>query len=273
MKRFALALALLLACHSGLAQNTHPAQTVTVRNLTLVNLTQVPVEDYQQIVQFALGQDHRGNDWPAVIPHRVRYALQQRGYYRAEVADAQTTILSETPDEKIVDVAVRVDPGSVYKLDQLMLGGNKAFEVLSADQMRAHLPISPGDIFDVEKVRVGLENLRKLYSDDGYINFTPVPRTEVIEATKGVILEISLDVGARFYFGELNLTALRLRPEVTQAVIADWSSLKGKPYNETELEDFMKQHLEFLPSGFRPERNLEIRQDAKSHTVAVEVLP
>ncbi|MGA8878046.1 MAG: POTRA domain-containing protein, partial [Candidatus Korobacteraceae bacterium] len=177
MTRFVLGLAVLIACNPAFAQN---AQTVTVRNLTLVNLTQVPVEDYQHIVQFVLDN----KDIPAtpdVIPNRVRYALQERGYFRAEVGDAATTIVSENPTEKVVDVAVRVNPGSIYKLEMLGFGGNKAFDVFSAEQLRSHFPISPGEVFNTEKVRVGLDNLRKLYADEGYINFTPAPTTEVVE--------------------------------------------------------------------------------------------
>lgn len=269
MTRFVLGLAILIACNPAFAQN---AQTVTVHNLTLVNLTQVPVEDYQQIVQFALDN----KDIPAtpdVIPNRVRYALQTRGYFRAEVGDAETTIVSESPTEKVVDVAVRVNPGSIYKLEMLRFGGNKAFDVFSAEQLRSHFPISPGDVFNNEKVRVGLDNLRKLYADEGYINFTPVPTTEVVEELKAIILQIDLDVGARFYFGDLNLANLRLKPEMVQALDADWSLRKGTPYSPTGLDAFVKQHSGFFPDGFRPERNFAIHQDVKSKTVAVEVLP
>ena len=264
MTRFVLGLAVLIACNPAFAQN---AQTVTVRNLTLVNLTQVPVEDYQHIVQFVLDN----KDIPAtpdVIPNRVRYALQERGYFRAEVGDAATTIVSENPTEKVVDVAVRVNPGSIYKLEMLGFGGNKAFDVFSAEQLRSHFPISPGEVFNTEKVRVGLDNLRKLYADEGYINFTPAPRTEVVEELKGIFLQINLDVGARYYFGELE--NLPLKPEAMQAMVTDWSSLKGKPYSPTELEEFMKQHSEFWPTGFQFDRNVGIHEDPKTHTVKVQ---
>src|SRR5271165_2118374 len=209
MTRFVLGLAVLLASTSSFAQD---AQTITVRNLTLVNLTQVPVADYQQIVQFALN-NKPAPATPAAISQRVRYALQERGYFRAEVGDPETTLVSEGPTEKIVDVSVRVNPGSIYKLDMLGFGGNKAFDVFSAEQLRSQFPISTGDVFDAEKVRVGLDNLRKLYADAGYINFTPAPRTHVVEESKGIFLQINLDVGSRFYFGDLKLRAALNHPD------------------------------------------------------------
>jgi outer membrane protein assembly factor BamA len=268
MTRFVLGLAILFACTSAFAQS---AQTITVRNLTLVNLTQVPVEDYQQIVQFALN-DKPAPPTPDAISQRVRNALQERGYFRAEVSDPETTLVSESPAEKIVDVSIRVNPGSIYKLDMLGFGGNKAFDVFSAEQLQSHFPISPGDVFDTEKVRIGLDNLRKLYADEGYINFTPTTRTHVVEESKGIFLQINLNPGARFYFGDLKLRAASNRSDAPSILNSDWSSLKGKPYSGTQIEDFMKQHSELLPAGFR-ECNLEVHQDVKTHTVAVEIVP
>lgn len=269
MTRFVLAFAILFASNAALAQN---APSISVRNLTLVNLTQVPVEDYQQIVQFALSDDAR-RDLLADIPQRVHYALQERGYYRARVSDPETTVISETSTERVVDVAVRVETGSRYTLEAIIFRSAKAFEIFSTEQMRAQFVISPGDLFDVEKVRKSIDNLRKLYADDGYINFTPVPNTEVVEPTKSITLSVDLDVGRRFYFGDLKPTGVSGHPDATSTLISDWATLKGKPYSGTELQDFMTEHSELLPSGFRPERNLQVRQDAKSYTANVEVLP
>lgn len=269
MNRFVLGLAIAIACNVAVAQN---AQTVTVRNLTLVNLTQVPVEDYQQILQFALDNTKLplGIDPSAAISQRVRYALQERGYFLAEIRDPEITVVSESPTKKVVDVSVNVDTGSIYKLEQLIFAGNRAFP---AALLRAQLSINPGEVFDTEKVRIGLENLRKFYADAGYINFTPVPNTYFVEGRSAIVLKIELDEGVRFYFGDLKISVRSTHPDATWILNSDWSSLKGKPYNGTEMEEFMKQHSELLPAGFRPERNLEVRQDGNTHTVNVEIVP
>jgi outer membrane translocation and assembly module TamA len=269
MPRFVLAFAILFASNAALAQNT---PSISVRNLTLVNLTQVPVEDYQQIVQFALSDDNTKFS-PGDIPQRVRYALQERGYFRAQVGDAETTVVSETPTESVADVTLRVEAGSQYTLREIILRGVKAFDVFSTEQMRAQFVISPGDIFDTEKVRKSIENLRKLFADDGYINFTPAPETQVQDETKTIVLSVSLDLGPRFYFGDLVPTSASGSPGAASTLISDWAALTGKAYSGTELEDFMKQHGKLLPSGFRIDRNLQIRQDVKTKTVNVEVLP
>jgi outer membrane protein assembly factor BamA len=269
MKRFALALVLLSISANGaaVAQSSIPKKSVTVRNLTLINLTQLPVADYEQIVQEIESGRYEG-DSPTEFTNRIRYALQQRGYFRPEVGEVEITVVSETPAETVVDISVRVNPGPLYRLDSLVFSGYKAF---LAEQLRAQFSISPGDIFDVEKVRESIENLRRFYADNGYTNFTPVPNTEVLDSRNRIRLTVTLDEGPRFYFGDLQF-AHPLSAEAAQAVAADWASYKGKPYDATELVEFIKQH-QMLPPGFQPEHNLLIRQDAKSHTVAIVVQP
>ena len=269
MTRFVLGLAILLACNPAVAQN---AQTITVRNLTLVNFTQVPVADYQQIVQFAL--DNQGiPDTPEIVAQRVRYALQTRGYFRAEVGVPKSTVISQSPTGNVVDLVVQVDPGALYTLNAIQFDGNHGPLVFPEEQLRTQFPISDGELLDTEKIRNGLENLRKLYADHGYINFTPVPNTDVLDQARSVRLRIDVDEGARFYFGDLKLLSPLHHPDAAWTLNSDWSSLRGKPYNGAEMEDFMKQHAEFLSAGFRPERNLEIRQDANTKTVMVYVVP
>jgi outer membrane translocation and assembly module TamA len=128
MMRSALALALLSIVASGVAaaQSPTPKKSVTVRNLTLVNLTQLPVTDYEQIVQEI--ESHRyESDSPSEFSNRIQYALQRRGYFRPEVGEAEITAISETPPEMIVDVSVRVNAGSLYRLDSIELAGYRAF--------------------------------------------------------------------------------------------------------------------------------------------------
>src|ERR1017187_9533404 len=120
MTRFALALAFLLASKAAIAQGAMPANSVTVRNLTLVNLTQLPVEDYQQIAQDIESRRYQ-SDWPSEIRNRVHYAFQQRGYFRAEVGEAESTVITEIPGEMVIDVAFRVNAGSLYHLDSIVV--------------------------------------------------------------------------------------------------------------------------------------------------------
>jgi outer membrane protein insertion porin family len=49
--------------------------------------------------------------------------------------------------------------------------------------LRHLFPIKDGDIISREKIGKGLENLRKVYGQFGYINFTSVPDTSLTTKT------------------------------------------------------------------------------------------
>src|SRR5271157_2959976 len=104
MKRFALALVLLSISARGAAvtQNSTPQKSLTVRNLTLVNLTQLPITDYEQIVQEFESRRYE-SDSPNEFSERIRYAVQRRGYFRPEIGEAEITVISETPAEVVID--------------------------------------------------------------------------------------------------------------------------------------------------------------------------
>ena len=106
------------------------------------------------------------------IAERARYTLQQDGYFKAEVRLARQLV---SPIQSTVAVTLEISEGQQYRLKKVAFGGNK---VISAQELRQQFAIGNGEIFDVEKIRRGLEQLRRLYMARGYINFAPIANTE-----------------------------------------------------------------------------------------------
>jgi outer membrane protein assembly factor BamA len=50
-----------------------------------------------------------------------------------------------------------------------------------------------GELFNVERIRSGIDNLTKLYSSEGYIDFTVSPQLESAEKLRRISLLMSLD--------------------------------------------------------------------------------
>src|SRR5207248_4265591 len=137
---------------------------------------------------------------------RVRYAYQTKGYYKAVVEDPKTQIRDTGGGFRIwpfggsgkrVDLTIPVEEGDRYHLGSITFSGQKAITNVKA--LRAQFPIKDGDVFDVESIRKGLDNLRKAYGELGYINFTPVPDTKPDDAKKIITLNIDIDEGKPFY--------------------------------------------------------------------------
>ena len=98
------------------------------------------------------------------VEARICYEFQQRGYFDAEVTTLKVIPLDPLAKKKPVRVEAEVDEGPLFHLAEIKFTGNKS---LSTDELRQGFPLHTGDVFDVEKVRLGIENLAKQYSTKG----------------------------------------------------------------------------------------------------------
>src|SRR3954471_5798720 len=145
---------------------------------------------------------------------RVRNAYQEKGYFKALVADPKTNVRDagginlpwfwRAKHGKAVDITVPVEEGDRYRLGSITFKNNKAISNQKA--LRGLFPIRDGDIFNTDMIRKGLENLRKGYGELGYINFTAVPDTKIDDEKKIVSLIIDVDEGKAFYVRRIEFT-------------------------------------------------------------------
>ena len=89
------------------------------------------------------------------IAERARYKLQQDGYFKAEVRLANQLV---SPTQSTAAVTLEISEGQQYRLEEIVFSGNK---VISAKELRQQFAIGNGEIFDVEKIRRGLEQLAR----------------------------------------------------------------------------------------------------------------
>ena len=136
---------------------------------------------------------------------RVRRAMQDRGYFKAAVADPITHIRNEgglsfltfRPRKgKRIDIKIPVEEEQRYRLGGVTFTGNTHVQNVKA--LRAQFPTKDGEWFNATAIGKGLENLRKAYNSLGYINFTAVPTPRVDDAKHQVFLDIDIDEGKPF---------------------------------------------------------------------------
>ncbi len=146
---------------------------------------------------------------------RVRAEYQNRGYFKVLVDDPKTEIhdtghtgfhipLFQPGAGKSVDITMPIEEGDRYHLNSITFKNNKAIQSTAA--LRSLFPMKDGEIFSREKVAKGLENLRKAYGTQGYINFTAVPDTKFDDEKKTVDLIIDVDEGKQFYVRRIEFT-------------------------------------------------------------------
>jgi outer membrane protein assembly factor BamA len=109
-----------------------------------------------------------------------------------------------------------------------------------------------GNKFDHKVVGQGLERLRLIYGDHGYINFTAVPTLQIDRHRETVVLTVSIDDGAQFTFGQLFLTGQETRKGEADALHKAWAALSGKTYDSSLLYKWLSENAPFLANGGRP---------------------
>jgi outer membrane protein assembly factor BamA len=77
-----------------------------------------------------------------------------------------------------------------YRVGDIKVSGAR---ILSEDEIKNTLGLASGTVFDEARVRKGFEDLKKIYSDRGYQNFTPLPVLNFDEQRKVVDITINIE--------------------------------------------------------------------------------
>jgi outer membrane protein assembly factor BamA len=239
---------------------------VTVASLDVTSGSVVSSEHLSQITQEFESHSLNPNQLQEMV-ERARYGLQREGYFKADVS-----LNDVHPIDLIggtIAVTLAIEEGQQFHLQQIGFSGNRE---LPESQLRQQFEIADGDVFDVEQIRKGLDQLRRLYARRGYINFTPVPNTEPDEDRALVTLTIDCDEGKQFHSGKLAVAGRELHPGDGERILAAWKPPEGSVYDGVQVEEFWKDIAPFLPPGWKIEQHLEIHQNAETATASLVVL-
>jgi outer membrane protein insertion porin family len=205
---------------------------------------------------------------------RVRDAYQQKGYFKALVQDPKTQIRDvggvywyfpfKARHGKSVDISVPIEEGDRYTLKEIKFSGNKAYPNTPA--LRRLIPMKDGDFFNVEMMRKGIKNLHDAYGEGGYINFTPVPSTDIDEEHKTITVTFDLDEGKPYSVRRIEFKGnTTTRDKVIRRELA---LEEGGVYNSKlwELSLLRLNQLGYF-EPLKPDQDSEVKQDNQNATV------
>jgi hypothetical protein len=136
------------------------------------------------------------------------------------------------------------------------------YHAISAEQLRDAFHVAVGNKFDHTAVGRGLDRLRQLYGDHGYINFTAVPMLQLDRAHGTVALTISIDEGPQFSFGRLFFEGQESRAGDAAALQNAWMALSGHVYSSSRIDHWLVENAAFLPKdGQPPRRHVKMHLD------------
>ncbi len=149
---------------------------------------------------------------------RIRDAYQKEGYYTAKVLEQtlklhstgganggwHVPLLLESKPGEAQDITLPVEEGPRYYLGKLDFTGVKLFR--STDFLANLFQMRKGDVFSTEKLRNGIKNLTKVYSQFGYIDYAGEPDVEIEPNTNKIDLTLNVDEGKQFFVRRIEFT-------------------------------------------------------------------
>jgi outer membrane protein insertion porin family len=177
---------------------------------------------------------------------RVRQAYQDAGYFQAKTLEETVSIqhkgghgwrlplIRMNQPGISADIKLPVEEGRLYHLRQMNFQGVKLFrtpEVL----MKPLFGMTTGDVFSTDKLRKGIENMRKLYGKFGYIDFVPEPNFDIVPDSDQIDLTLTADEGKQFFIRRIDFSGNTTTRDkvIRREILLD----EGDMFN-TELWDY-----------------------------------
>ena len=204
---------------------------------------------------------------------RVRQAYRDKGYYNTAIEEPRTQVRDEgglnwftfRPNKgKRIDILMPVEEGDRYRLGSITFSGNT--HLSNSKALRAQFAVKDGDWFNATLMAKGLESLKKVYGQLGYINFGAIPKPRFDDQKKTVSLDIDIDEGKPFYVSRIEFQGNTITRDkvIRRELMLD----EGSVYN-SQLWEYSLLRLNQL-EYFEPlkvDQDSEAHQDAEAGTV------
>jgi outer membrane protein assembly factor BamA len=166
-----------------------------------------------------------------------------------------------------VAVVINATPGPQYRTGDIRIESTDSRYplIISPEVLRGLIPLQRGELFSVEKVRAGLQNLAPAYGREGYVDMTPEPETEVDEARRIIDMVVKIDQQVQYRVGSIGFLGV---DTVTREKFMESLPKPGEVFDSTRLEEFFKVNRAILPSDVSRD-DVNVRRDPKSKTVAI----
>jgi outer membrane protein assembly factor BamA len=248
-----------------------PVPSAGIRNVKFERTSVLSRDDQRQITE-ALQQED--STWMArqpldtlakFIKNTVLTFYQDRGYWRAKLSANVTWVKGKDRLRQLDVLVTATNEGPRYSLKEIRLVG---ITVFPADQLLGLVPIHPRDLMSRTRVEQGLEAMRELYTAHGYIAFSAIPHAELDDASRTVLLDITVQEDKPFRFGSLATEGLD--PATSRELGQAWDQVRNQFYSADKLRNLLRKSLA-LPVGADPLDYSTSNLDFDTHTVDVLV--
>lgn len=210
---------------------------------------------------------------------RIRQFYMENGYFLARVIDHSVNIvdvggkgmhipiIKPNKPGKRANIGITIDEGRLYHLDKIQFQGVKLFRTPET-LMGPLFQMKQGDVFSTAKLRKGLESLRKLYGEFGYIDFVAEPSFDPIPNTDKIDLTLAFDEGKQFFVRRIDFagnTTTRDKVIRRELLIDEGDMFNSRLWDLSILRLNQLGYFEVLKEN----EAADIKRDTKTDTVDI----
>ena len=153
----------------------------------------------------------------------------QNIYYKKGFLDASITAGREfTEDKDKVRTTFAINEGHTYTIEKIAITGNEHFDT---ERLWSELKLKQGQIYNKRKAGSDVDQLLKLYREEGFIDAKVEQSIKFISKDK-VDVEFGITEGERFRIGRINITGNeQTQDKVVRRVLNEYDFLPGRWYN------------------------------------------
>ncbi len=209
----------------------------------------------------------------------IRDYYQQRGYFTARAVEHTSTIretggrgfkiplFKPNKPGKAADLKITVEEGKLFRMNNMNFTGVKLFRTPETIFPKV-FQMEKGDLFSTTKLRKGLEQMRKIYGEFGYIDFVPEPDFAPDAVNGKIDLNLSVDEGKQFFLRRLDFQGNTTTRDkvIRREVLLD----EGQVYNTRywELSLLRLNQLGYF-EVLKENEAADIKRDTKTNTVDI----
>jgi outer membrane protein insertion porin family len=210
----------------------------------------------------------------ADIEMNLKQFYKEHGYIKVQVGEPIPRIFEgsrgfipmfrKTKQQFFVEIPI--DAGDQYRLGELTIKGSTIFKV---EALSKAFGMQKGDVVNFKKVKDALDQIKKLYGNYGYINWSYIPEQDFDEKTKTMNLTLEFNEDKQFVVDRINYHGnTKTRDKVMRR---EFLLEEGNVFSTAALDYSI---LKLNQLGFFDkieEKDYEVKPDEKTGKVNVDV--
>jgi hypothetical protein len=196
----------------------------------------------------------------------IRGDFQDHGYFEVEVT-AEARPLDIKDQKQRFLVIAHVTEGDQFRVGYLSFQNADPDRALALPKKQLYDQISlrPGDVLNVDQIRLGVERMTKLYGSFGYMDFTAEPDFDVDHINHRISVVFKLSEQRQYRVESIDVSGLNRKTENALRAKIRVNEL----YDNKAIEEIFEKFKATLPPGSTPENSLQVYRNIQRATVSL----